>query len=69
MPLVDRWLHYRVIDVSSIKELTKRWYSDLSPPKKMGNHLALDDIRESIEELRYYRAAIFRDEPLSVASD
>ena len=69
MPLVDRWLHYRVIDVSSIKELTKRWYSDLSPPKKMGNHLALDDIRESIEELRYYRAAIFRDEPLSVSSD
>ena len=64
MPQVDAWLHYRVIDVSSVKELARRWYPDLSPPPKKGAHLALDDIRESIEELRYYRQAVFRDTPV-----
>lgn len=59
MPDVDAWLHYRVIDVSTIKELAKRWYPDAHPPGKKGNHLALDDIRESIEELRWYRANLF----------
>ncbi|MCO4771132.1 MAG: oligoribonuclease [Deltaproteobacteria bacterium] len=63
MPSVDAWLHYRVIDVSSIKELAKRWYPGLKAPPKKGNHLALDDIRESIEELRFYRSAVFRDTP------
>ena len=59
MANVDAWLHYRVIDVSTIKELAKRWYPDAHPPAKQGNHLALDDIRESIEELRWYRANLF----------
>ena len=61
MPAVDAFLHYRVIDVSTIKELARRWYPGLATPPKAGNHLALDDIRESIEELRFYRSAIFKD--------
>ncbi|MGH3355366.1 MAG: exonuclease domain-containing protein, partial [Nocardioidaceae bacterium] len=58
-------LHYRIVDVSSIKELVRRWYPRVyfaSPPKN-GNHRALADIRESIEELRYYRAAVFVPAP------
>jgi oligoribonuclease len=66
MPTVDAYLHYRVIDVSTLKELARRWYPGLVPPPKAGNHLALDDIRESIEELRFYRSALFRDVPLLV---
>ena len=62
MPEVDAWLHYRVIDVSTIKELARRWYPGATPPPKKGNHLALDDIRESIEELRWYRSSLFVDE-------
>jgi len=61
MPGVDSYLHYRVIDVSSIKEVVKRWYPALPAPPKAGNHLALDDIRESIEELRFYRREVFKD--------
>ena len=61
MPKFEDYLHYRNIDVSSIKELVQRWYSrDKWAPKKKGNHLALDDIRESVEELRFYREHIFR---------
>lgn len=53
--------HYRIIDVSSIKELARRWHPDvLDGVKKKGAHLALDDIRESIEELRHYRANLFK---------
>ena len=60
MPKFDDLLHYRNVDVSSIKELVHRWYPrSLWAPKKKGNHLALDDIRESVEELRYYRANLF----------
>ncbi|MGC0421508.1 oligoribonuclease [Embleya sp. AB8] len=62
---LDGYLHYRVIDVSSIKELARRWYPRVyfqSPPKA-GNHRALTDIHESIEELRYYREAIFVPDP------
>ena len=61
MPELDGWLHYRMIDVSSIKELARRWYPRIyfSAPAKQGGHRALADIRESIEELRYYRAAMF----------
>lgn len=61
MPTVDGYLHYRLIDVSSIKELARRWYPSVvnSAPVKRGNHRALDDIRESIEELRYYREKLF----------
>ena len=61
MPNFEDFLHYRNIDVSSIKELVHRWYPrELWAPKKQGNHLALADIRESVEELRYYRETIFR---------
>lgn len=60
MPSVDEWLHYRLIDVSSFKEITRRWYPRVyfNAPAKNGNHRALADIRESIAELRYYRSAV-----------
>lgn len=60
MPRLEAFLHYRSVDVSSIKELARRWYPDLTPPEKRKAHRALDDILESIEELRFYRAKIFR---------
>lgn len=59
MPSLVEHLHYRMIDVSTIKELARRWYPEVPPYDKKGTHLALDDIRESIEELRYFRAHIF----------
>ncbi len=61
MPELDGWLHYRMVDVSSIKELARRWYPRVyfQAPKKVGGHRALADIRESIMELRYYRSAVF----------
>jgi len=65
MPALVGHLHYRVIDVSSIKELARRWYPRVyfaSPPKN-GGHRALADILESIDELRYYRAALFPAAP------
>ncbi len=65
MPELDSYLHYRMVDVSSIKELARRWYPRVyfaSPPKH-GGHRALADIRESIQELRYYREAIFVPQP------
>ena len=60
MPELDAYLHYRLIDVSSIKELVRRWYPRVyfSSPPKRGNHRALADARESIAELRYYREAV-----------
>lgn len=64
MPRLDAHLHYRLIDISSIKELSRRWYELVSPPKQEG-HRALDDIRESLEELRFYRQTIFRSHPSS----
>jgi oligoribonuclease len=62
---LDTFLHYRIVDVSSIKELSRRWYprAYFAAPAKRGNHRALADIQESIEELRYYRAAIFVPSP------
>jgi oligoribonuclease len=62
LPDVDQYLHYRSVDVSTIKELARRWYpaAFAEAPKKAGGHRALDDIKESVEELRYYRAAVFR---------
>jgi oligoribonuclease len=65
MPRLDAFLHYRIVDVSSIKELARRWYprAYYAAPEKNGNHRALADIRESIEELRYYRQAIFVPKP------
>ena len=55
-------MHYRSVDVSTIKELARRWYPEASAnsPKKAGGHRALDDIRESVAELRYYRGAVFK---------
>lgn len=65
MPALDSYLHYRMIDVSSVKELARRWYprSYYAAPPKRGGHRALADIRESIEELRYYRRAVFVPPP------
>jgi oligoribonuclease len=61
MPELDAFLHYRMVDVSSIKELARRWYPRVyfASPEKHGGHRALADIRESIRELRYYREAVF----------
>jgi len=61
MPTLEGHVHYRNVDVSSIKELARRWYprAYYNTPSKSGNHRALADIRESIEELRYYREALF----------
>ncbi len=59
MPELESFLHYRIVDVSSLKELASRWYPGLKPYKKKKSHLAMSDILESIEELRYYREMIF----------
>lgn len=65
MPQVEAHLHYRNVDASTIKELCRRWRPDVlrSAPDKAGGHRALADIRESIEELRHYRDALFRAAP------
>jgi oligoribonuclease len=65
MPELDAHLHYRLVDVSSVKEITKRWYPRVffQTPEKTGNHRALGDIRDSIAELRYYREAVFVPTP------
>ena len=65
LPEVDNWFHYRSIDVSTVKELCRRWYPAAykSAPAKAGGHRAMDDIRESVNELAYYRSAIFLPPP------
>lgn len=65
MPELIDYLHYRVIDVSTIKELSRRWFPKAlyNAPAKTGNHRALGDIRDSIDELRYYRKAVFVGAP------
>jgi oligoribonuclease len=65
MPRVDAWLHYRSVDVSSIKELARRWFPRIyfNAPQKAGGHRALADILESIRELEYYRRAAFVPPP------
>jgi oligoribonuclease len=65
MPALESFLHYRIVDVSSIKELSRRWFprAYFQAPAKLGNHRALADIQESIEELRYYREAVFVPSP------
>ncbi len=65
MPQLEAHLHYRIVDVSSIKELSRRWYprAYFASPPKGGNHRALADIQESIEELRYYRSTVFVPAP------
>jgi oligoribonuclease len=63
MPRLSQYLHYRTVDVSSIKELARRWYPKIyfAAPAKTGNHRALRDIQDSIEELKYYRTTVFID--------
>lgn len=65
LPEIEHWLHYRSIDVSSVKELVKRWYPAIDHARvvKTGTHRALDDIQASIDELRYYRAHVFLAPP------
>ena len=65
MPTLDEYLHYRLIDVSSFKELVRRWYPRVyfNAPAKVGNHRALADARESIAELRYYRDTVLVPQP------
>lgn len=62
MPEIDKWLHYRIVDVSSVKELVKRWYPGTEHARSpaASAHRAMDDVRESIAELRFYRESVFR---------
>jgi len=71
MPKLAEYLHYRTIDVSSIKELTRRWYPKVyfNAPTKTGNHRALGDIRDSIAELSFYRKTVFVDQPGPQSAD
>jgi oligoribonuclease len=63
LPDIEEYLHYRSVDVSTIKELAGRWYpgAAAAAPAKAGGHRAMDDIRESVAELAYYRSAVFKD--------
>ena len=65
MPTLEAHMHYRIVDVSSIKELVRRWYPRVyfNSPVKSGGHRALSDIKESIEELKFYRQAVFVPQP------
>lgn len=64
MPEIENWLHYRSVDVSSVKELVKRWYPGLEHARtsKVQTHRALDDIMESIAELKFYREKVFKND-------
>ncbi|MGH8369884.1 MAG: oligoribonuclease, partial [Gammaproteobacteria bacterium] len=62
MPELERFFHYRNLDVSTLKELAKRWAPDMPAYSKEAVHLALDDIRDSVAELRHYRTQLFRAE-------
>ncbi len=63
LPEIEAYLHYRSVDVSTVKELAQRWYPEAmaAAPTKAGGHRAMDDIRESVAELAYYRTAVFRE--------
>lgn len=63
MPKLEAYFHYRNLDVSTLKILANRWRPDLAGPIKKTAHLALEDIRESVEELRYYRTHLLRLQP------
>ena len=70
MPKLESYLHYRVVDVSSIKELISRWHPDVEePPPKTKSHRALDDVLESINELRWYRRHFFKNPEPNSAND
>jgi oligoribonuclease len=62
LPEIDRFLHYRSVDVSTVKELARRWLPEAfaAAPRKQGHHRAMDDIKESVAELAYYRRSVFR---------
>ncbi|MBN1627072.1 MAG: oligoribonuclease [Deltaproteobacteria bacterium] len=60
MPELEGFFHYRIVDVSSIKELVRRWYPSLPPYEKKKSHMALEDIYESVNELRYYKERVFK---------
>jgi oligoribonuclease len=62
LPEIEEYLHYRSVDVSTVKELVRRWYPEAlsGAPEKSGGHRAMDDIRESVAELRYYREQVFK---------
>ena len=71
LPDIEEYLHYRSVDVSTVKELAARWYPEAmaAAPTKAGGHRAMDDIQESVAELAYYRATVFRDtDPLTAPS-
>jgi oligoribonuclease len=65
LPEIEEYLHYRSVDVSTVKELSRRWYPDImkTAPEKKGGHRALLDIRESVSELAFYRTAVFKPAP------
>jgi len=67
LPDIENYLHYRSVDVSTLKELCRRWYPEIykAAPEKKGGHRALQDIRESVAELAFYRAAVFHPDPTS----
>jgi len=69
LPEVEAWLHYRSVDVSTIKELARRWYPDAlnGAPSKHGAHRAMGDVKESLAELAYYRQAIFAPPPVTAS--
>ena len=71
MPKLSEYLHYRTVDVSSIKELTRRWFPKVyfNSPAKTGNHRALGDIKDSISELSFYRKTVFVDQPGPQSAD
>jgi oligoribonuclease len=64
LPEIEEYLHYRSVDVSTVKELVRRWYPGAldAAPSKIGTHRALDDVRESVAELRFYRERVFRQD-------
>jgi oligoribonuclease len=70
LPAIEDYLHYRSVDVSTVKELCRRWYPDVykAAPLKKGGHRALQDVRESVAELAYYRTAIF-DHPATTKEE
>jgi oligoribonuclease len=65
LPEIEDFLHYRSVDVSTVKELCRRWFPEVykAAPAKKGGHRALQDIRESVAELAYYRSAVFHPQP------
>ena len=71
LPEIEQWLHYRSVDVSTVKELCRRWYpaAMAGAPAKGGAHRALGDIRESVAELAYYRSAIFAPRDAALSGD